>query len=106
MTWSLDARIPVIFGTAAQAGADDAVLELPPLEQSMAAVRHAAGCACCVPRSAVADILARMFLRRARGEGAFFRRVIVVAGAETAAAADMRAALATDPLLAARYRLG
>jgi hypothetical protein len=38
---------------------------------------HAIGCACCSPRAALARALARLFVRRARGEVGFFREVLV-----------------------------
>ncbi len=65
---------------------------------------HPAGCACCVPRGAVAADLARLFLARARGEVPFFRRVVAVpdGGAGTDA---VRAALRDDPFVSARFRL-
>jgi len=59
---------------------------------------HDAACACCTPRVALAEALHRLFLRRARGEVAFFRRVVV-----SLTAAEIGAAL-IDPLVAPRFR--
>lgn len=67
-----------------------------------AARGHAAFCACCVPRGAAAAALGRLFLARARGEVAFFSRLAVAA--TPAGEAAVRAALAGDPLVRARYR--
>jgi len=38
---------------------------------------HRPGCACCAPRAALAEALNRLFIRRARAEVAFFRRVAI-----------------------------
>lgn len=59
---------------------------------------HDAACVCCSPRVALAEALHRLFLRRARGEVAFFRRVVV-----SLPAAEIGAALA-DPLVSSRFR--
>jgi len=67
--------------------------------ERIAAPAHAPGCACCVPRAALAAALHRLFVRRARGEVPFFRRIVVAAEAEAVAAA------LADPLVAARFRL-
>ena len=115
MSRFLDARVPVRFAVPAQPGADTAWLvqddapapagasvarfRLPPAEAG-----HPVDCRCCVPRGPVAEALSRLFLARARGEVAFFRAVIALpsdaAGAET-----IKAALAADPVLMARFRL-
>ena len=63
---------------------------------------HMAGCACCVPRGALAQALGALFLARARGEVAFFRRVI----ADLADPAPLQAALRDDPVVSSRYRAG
>lgn len=65
---------------------------------------HAAGCACCLPRGAVAMALARLFLARVRGEVGFFTAVAALPASEAGAAA-IRDALARDPLIVGRYRL-
>lgn len=49
-----------------------------PVEQVARARRlHAVGCACCLARTAVAEALNRLYLRRARGEVGLFRTVLV-----------------------------
>ena len=65
---------------------------------------HAAGCACCVPRSPAALALDRLFQARAKGEVPFFRRVLAVTSTPEG---DMAvwAALRTDPLVSGRFRL-
>jgi hypothetical protein len=92
----VDGRIPVIFADAAAAGAEDYVLRAP---DGLAG--HAPGCACCVPRSALGEALAALFLRRVRGEVAWFSRVVVVAPDAAAA----REALASDGFVSGRFRL-
>jgi hypothetical protein len=69
-----------------------------------AAPAHAAGCACCLPRGAVAMALTRLFLARVRGEVGFFTAVAALPASEAGAAA-IRDALAQDPLIGGRYRL-
>ena len=110
----LDARIPVLFGDAAEAGPTDALL----IEglgawaagrawftaDAARAAAHPAGCACCTPRGGAAQALSRLMLARGRGDGVFFSRVVVVARS----AAGRRAvaqALAEDPLAMAWFRL-
>lgn len=93
---TLDPRIEVVFGPAGLAGPGDTVLAAP-VESGF----HVPGCACCVGRGALAAALGRLFIARARGEVAFFRRVVVT-GADAAA----HAALAADSLVAARFRIG
>ena len=66
---------------------------------------HPAGCACCAARQAAALALDRLFLQRARGEIPFFRRVAAVLATERGEA-SLRAALASDPVVSARFRLG
>jgi hypothetical protein len=84
----IDARVPVVFGTIADARPDDALLIEgdAPAPEGRVVVRlmanaqptHVAGCVCCVPRSAAGSALAGLFLARGRGDVAFFRRVIAV----------------------------
>lgn len=106
-----DSRIPVVFGTLAEAGAEDALLlagsAVPPPGRAVAFVAagaspHAAGCNCCVSRGSVAQAMAALFVARARGEVAFFSRLLVVLDAAGRAAA--RAALEGDRFVAGRYR--
>ncbi len=99
MALMLDARVPVVFGSRLDAWPDDAVLQ----EGLDAAPDHPAGCACCVARTPAAEALSRLFMQRARGESTFFRRVLVVCDA--AGQSAVRAALQSDPVVAARFRL-
>jgi hypothetical protein len=92
MALFLDARIPVVFG--AEAGEGDA--RFVPSAQPA----HPVGCTCCAARSDDALALDRLFLARVRGEVPWFRRV-VVSDDDPA----LRAALATDPVLSARFRV-
>lgn len=89
----IDARIPVVFG--AVPGQGDVVFQPEP------SVVHPAGCACCVSRSRAAVALDKLFLQRVRGEVPWFQRVVVPADDPA-----LRASLADDPLLSARFRLG
>lgn len=66
---------------------------------------HRTGCACCLPRGPVAEALGRLFLARARGEVPFFRRVLARPVSEAGREA-LIAALADDPLVSGRFRLG
>ncbi|MCU0985153.1 MAG: hypothetical protein MUC89_09460 [Acetobacteraceae bacterium] len=109
-----DQRIPVSPATAGAAQTErETALVLGPGEAMPAEVppgaaverlalrqqvRHEAGCVCCAPRAALAEALHRLFLRRARGEVPFFRRVVV-----SLPAGEIGAALA-DPLIASRFR--
>jgi len=98
MALILDARVAVAFGSIADANEGDAVLG-----NGLATMTgHAAGCACCTPRTAAAETLTRLFMQRARGEVPFFRRVLVVSDA--AGNEAVRAALRSDPLVSARFR--
>jgi hypothetical protein len=112
MRWSLDARIPLVFGQVEDAGPDDAVLMEGdgPVSVAGAVVRiaaaavadHALDCACCLPRPPVAAALGGLFLARARGEVPFFRRVVIVVADDV----QIRAAIAADPMVSGRFRLG
>ncbi|MBW4091979.1 MAG: hypothetical protein HIU82_12865 [Proteobacteria bacterium] len=128
MTLFLDARLQIGFGTADQAGPETALLiegdapapagvavarfVLAPVVVAPVVVApvvvaeavHPAGCACCAPRGPAAEALGRLFLERARG-GVLFREVIAVVRGPAGAAA-VRAAVAGDPLVSARFRLG
>lgn len=98
-----DARVPVLIGSEADAGADDAVLAEGGAAWG-ALGGHAVDCACCAPRGAAASDLAALFLARARGEVPFFRRVVAVPVGEAGAIA-IRAALRDDPFVSGRFRL-
>ncbi len=64
---------------------------------------HRSGCACCAGRSLLALRLSELFVRRARGELAPFRRVVLAMPAgEIGRALEL---LAAEPLVTARYRL-
>ncbi len=113
MPWSIDARMPVVFRAVAVREPEAALLlegDRPAPDGSVV-VRfspglspHGADCACCVPRGAAGRALGQLFLARARGEVSFFRSVVVVCGA--AGHAEVLAALAADPVVSARFRLG
>ena len=108
----MDARIPVSFGTLSDAGPDAAVLfEGSPMPDGVLGVSFlpgpgvlAVGCACCSPRGPLARAIGEMFTARAKGEIAFFRRVIGVPATEEGRAA-MVAVLSEDPLCSAWFRL-
>jgi hypothetical protein len=89
----VDARIPVVFG--ADPGPTDAVFA------PEGGATHPAACACCVARSPDAAALDMLFLQRVRGEVAWFTRVVILQDDPA-----LRAAIATDPVLSARFRLG
>ena len=93
MAMFIDARIPVVFG--AEPCGTDAVL-VPG-----GSAPHPPGCGCCLARSPDAAGLDQLFLDRVRGTVPWFTRVVV-----TTEHAGLRAAIASDPVLSARYRLG
>jgi hypothetical protein len=115
MVQSIDDRVPVRFGAADIAMPEEALLiegnapvpagRLVALFQLVPSLfGHPIGCACCTPRGPVAEALGRLFLARARGDGAFFRSVVAVvatSGGRTA----VQAALAQDQVCAGRFRL-
>ena len=102
-----DLRIPVVFGALGEAGPMDAVLaegDVPGAAVQFApASTHAPGCACCMARGEAGRALAWLLHARARGEIAFFTRVIAVVATE-AARADIRAALASDPIASTCFK--
>ncbi len=99
MTLMFDARVPVVFGARSEMRDGDFVLN----DGLGGAFGHDAGCRCCVGRTPAAETLRRLFMQRARGEVAFFRRVLVIG--DSAAEVAVRAALQSDPVAAARFRL-
>jgi len=111
MNQPADDRVTVRFGPPEAADAlltDDPAVTSPAravahFRLAPALAGHRPGCTCCVPRGPVAEALGRLFLARARGEVAWFRAVAVLA--TPAGEAAVRAALATDQLAAARFRL-
>ncbi len=98
MTLMVDARIAVVFGDGSARQEGDVVLS-----EGLTNPGHLAGCACCTSRTAAADALGRLFLQRARGEVAFFRRVLVEA--DEMGKAAVRTAFQADPVVSARFRL-
>jgi len=122
MSWSLDARIPLIFVAPAELsaalaeGKPAAVLvesPVPALPDGAAALEgfeaggptHAAACACCTGRPPVSLALDRLFQARVRGQCGWFARVLA-ATEDPAARAAIEAALQGDALSRARFRLG
>ncbi len=95
--------VPVALGGPGDVAAGDVAVALPPPEVA----GHAVGCVCCRPRSPLGRQLGRLFSARARGEVAFFRRVVVLAPSGVtppAAAAELARQIAADPVAAARFR--
>lgn len=123
MTWSIDARIPLLMvadeaalATVLATGKPAALLmEAPPMVKPEGAVAlasfdlsgptHAAACACCAGRGPAAQALDRLFQARVRGACAWFERVVALAETE-AARAEIAAALRDDAVTAARFRAG
>ena len=107
----MDARLPLRFGPLETRAPDEAVLTDGPASppapaatfEAASAPAHAPGCACCTPRSAAATALASLFRDRAISGARPFRSVLAVVGPPGEAA--IRAALDTDPLVSARFRL-
>jgi hypothetical protein len=121
MPWSLDARIPVSFvadeaalRAALAAGPPAAVLAQAPPPAAPGAVAvvsfdstttaHGAACLCCRGRSPAAAALDRLFQARVRNSCPWFERVLALAE-DAEAAAEIRDALAQDPLASVRFRL-
>ncbi len=108
----IDARVPVVFGAVGDAGPDDALLiegdaaapedRLVVRLAAEATPQHLPGCLCCVPRTAAGSALSGLFLSRARGEVAFFRRVVAV----TADPAALRSVIEDDILASGWFRVG
>jgi hypothetical protein len=121
MTWSIDARIPLVTVTdtvalavALSQGKPAAVLaEAPPPESPPGAVAlvsfdlsgpsHLPACSCCAGRGPAASALDRLFQARVRGACGWFDRVVALAETE-AAQAEIAAALREDAVTAARFR--
>ena len=106
-----DDRIDVIFAPAAAAVVPDALLtDVPPPPGFAGAVArfaagagmaHSIGCGCCGGRAPAAVALAGLFTARARGDVAFFTRVI----ADVRDAALVQRALEDDIVVRARFKL-
>ncbi|MGK7867275.1 hypothetical protein [Falsiroseomonas sp. E2-1-a20] len=122
MTWSVDARIPLLLLADATAAASalrggppaalllEAGLDQPPGPVLTEArfqpqAGHGVACACCTGRSEAALALDRLFQARVRGQCGWFERVVAVAITE-AGRLELTEALAGDRLVAARYRAG
>jgi hypothetical protein len=121
MTWSLDARIPLVtvpdavaLAAVLAAGGPAAVLAeapAPALPAGVVAVAdfpsagpaHAAACACCGGRSPAATALDRLFQARVRGACGWFDRVVALAASD-AARSQIARALSEDAVTAARFR--
>jgi hypothetical protein len=116
MTETDDARIRVRFGTASDAGPDDALLiegDAPADHPAVARFNlpagstqrfgHNLGCTCCAPRGPGAQALGQLFLARARAEVPWFRSVVAVTRSAAGAGA-VQAALTADVVTAARFR--
>jgi hypothetical protein len=107
----LDARIPLVFGSAADAGPEDALL----LEgqggpaagrawfEADLTTGHPLGCSCCLPRNGAGKALGQLLLDRGRGTGPFFRRVIVAVSTDEGRQ-QVLSALENDPLASVCYR--
>lgn len=91
-----DERLPVLLGHAV-ARDGDLRLAMPP------AARHTAACSCCGGRDPLAVALARAFMERARGELAWFDRV-VIEPTDRQDIERLAAVLADDPVTRARFR--
>jgi hypothetical protein len=118
MAWSLDARTPVALlpdratlAAALAAGPPAAVLSAGGPAGGVVhavfdatATTHPAACTCCAGRSPAATALDQLFQARVRNACPWFDRVLALAETE-AAAAEIRAALDSDPLASARFRL-
>ena len=112
MSSRIDLRVPLLFGAAEDAAAGDALLIenegvapghfLPaPLEFHS---RHSPSCPCCQARNAAGRALASLLQARARGEVAFFRRVVAVTRTP-AGRLEVEEAVRFDPVASACYRL-
>jgi hypothetical protein len=128
MSWSVDARIPLVMvpdpaalAAALAAGRPAAVLAGPPgagaaldpvppgavalARFDLSAAAHAAACACCAGRGPAAAALDQLFQARVRNACPWFDRVVALA--ETPAArAEIAAALGSDAVTMARFRAG
>jgi hypothetical protein len=107
-----DTRIPIVMG--GKPGPNDALLveDGQTMPATGYAVRftlarakpgHITGCTCCTPRSPAAGALTTLFQSRARATAPFFTRVTALAS--PAGQAAIRAAVATDVVASARFRV-
>ncbi len=97
--------IPVVPGDAVLLGASGTAPAGLPFARIGTAnlTNHQANCACCNPRDTIGMALGALHQARARGQVAWFNRLVVLAPPENWPA--VRAALTEDRLAAARYRL-
>ncbi len=95
-----DSRLPIRLLPAGACLPADGIA-MPTLPTS--AHRPRAACGCCQPRAAATDILSRAWLARVRGTAPLTAELVVAATADGQAA--LRAAIASDALLSARFRL-
>ena len=106
MHQAADARILITFTGAAPAYLLEGENQAPPgaysARFSLPTTAHFAGCACCTPQSPAAQALALLFRARATGAAPWFTTLAI--RASPAGQAAIRAALAQDPMVAARYR--
>ncbi len=72
--------------------------------EDLFATPHPTGCTCCAARCPLALLLSSLFEQRARGTLDLFRRVWMTGPASLADAVP--ALLASDPVIAGRYRSG
>ena len=105
MTWSLDARIPLLIVQSvaalhAELADDPAAMALEGFDASLP---HAPACACCAGRTPAALALDALFQGRVRGTLPWFARIIALAESPEARAA-VQTALREDALTAARFR--
>ncbi|MSO71028.1 MAG: GTP-binding protein [Alphaproteobacteria bacterium] len=94
------ARAAVIVNELGEVALDDALL----LAAGAEPLTLAGGCVCCTVRGDLSRALGDLYVQRAKGEVAYFDRVLI----ETTGLADpapILHSLMSDPLLAARFRL-
>jgi hypothetical protein len=107
---AVDPRIPVRFGMTCD-GAPGVALLIEgdaPAPQGVLYARfrlrpfaHFVGCVCCAPCGPAAEALARLYLAGVRGAASF--GAVVAVTATPAGRREVEAALAADPLGAARF---
>lgn len=93
-------RAAVVVNELGEVALDDALL----LAAGAEPLTLAGGCVCCTVRGDLSRALGDLYVKRAKGEVAYFDRVLI----ETTGLADpapILHSLITDPLLAARFRL-
>jgi hypothetical protein len=100
-----DARIAVFLAEAADAALEGVFWLVEDAAAPWAGeAGHAPGCACCVARSPVAEMLGRLFRARAVGEVPYFTRLGAVPAGPVGGAA-LRAALESDNFVSFCFRL-